>query len=326
MFVDYTKIEIKSGDGGAGIISFRREKYVPKGGPDGGDGGRGGHIMFSVDNNLHTLQDIRYHKLYKAERGGQGGKNQRFGKNGKDIKISVPPGTVIKDANNDEVLADLTIVGDEYVACYGGKGGRGNTHFKTPTNQTPRQSQPGLPGEHKVVELELKVLADVGLVGLPNAGKSTLLSAISAAKPKIANYPFTTMQPHLGIVKYGDFTSFVMADIPGLIEGASQGKGLGHQFLRHIERNRLLLYMIDAGEENPQSVFDTLKNEVLLYNPSLKLKPYIIVRSKYDTIQHQEISATWKEFSEEYIDISSVTGYGIKILIQKIVPLLTQSY
>lgn len=321
-FIDYTKIEIRSGNGGPGLVSFRREKFIPKGGPDGGDGGRGGHVIFIVDHNLHTLQDIRYNKQYKAENGESGGKNNRIGKNGKDVRIPVPPGTVIIDDETKDVLADLVNDGDEYVACYGGKGGRGNTRFKSSTHQTPRFSQSGIPGEKKTIELELKVLADVGLVGLPNAGKSTLLSTISSAKPKIADYPFTTLQPHLGIVKHGEYKSFVMADIPGLIEGASTGKGLGHQFLRHIERNNVILYLIDAQDADPQTVFETLKNELLLYNPSLKHKPYLVVRSKYDTIQHIEDNKQWKNFTEPYIDLSSVTRYGVDHLINEIVKIL----
>ncbi len=324
-FVDYTRIEVRSGKGGPGLVSFRREKFVPKGGPDGGDGGRGGHVIFYVDYNLHTLQDIRYNKLYKAADGEGGGKNNRFGKDGKDVRIPVPPGTVIKMEGSSEISADLIENDDEYIACNGGKGGRGNSHFKSSTHRTPRFSQTGLPGEKKNIELELKVLADVGLVGLPNAGKSTLLSTISSAKPKIADYPFTTLQPHLGIVKYGEYKSFVMADIPGLIEGASKGKGLGHQFLRHVERNRLILYLVDAQEENPQSVYETLKNEVLKYNPDLIHKPFLIVRSKYDTIMHQEIPVGWNEFKEQYLDVSSATNHGIKNLIAKIVTLLTTS-
>ncbi len=324
-FVDYTKIEVISGNGGPGLVSFRREKFVPKGGPDGGDGGRGGHVIFYVDFNLHTLQDIRYNKMYNAENGDGGGKNNRIGKNGKDVLIPVPPGTVLKSEETNEVLADLINNGDEFIACYGGKGGRGNTRFKTATHQTPRYSQSGIPGEKKKIELELKVLADVGLVGLPNAGKSTLLSSISSAKPKIADYPFTTLQPHLGIVKYGEFTSFIMADIPGLIEGASTGKGLGHQFLRHIERNHIIVYLLDAQEEDPQSVFETLKNELLLYNPSLSLKPYLIARSKFDTIQHLDDFENWDDFKETYIDISSVTRFGINNLINEIVKALNSS-
>ncbi len=226
MFIDYTKVTCHAGNGGAGRISFRREKFVPKGGPDGGNGGRGGNIVFIVDANLYTLQDVRYNRIYKAQHGEPGGKSESTGKDGADLLIRVPPGTIIKDSDNNNVLADLVSGGDKYIACKGGIGGRGNAKFKTSTNQAPRIAQPGKPGENGSFNLELKVLADVGLVGLPNAGKSTLLSRITAATPKIADYPFTTLQPYLGIVKVGDFKSFVMADIPGIIEGASEGKGL----------------------------------------------------------------------------------------------------
>ena len=248
MFIDYAKIELQAGNGGKGAVAFRREKYIDKGGPNGGDGGRGGNIIFETNPNLHTLQDIRYKRMYKAKNGQSGGSNNRTGKSGDDLIIQVPCGTIIKNLDNKTIIKDLIKENESHIVCKGGFGGKGNVHFKSSTQQTPRFSQQGTKGEFLSVELELKVLADVGLVGLPNAGKSTLLSVMTTAKPKIADYPFTTLQPHLGIVKYGEYQSFVMADIPGLIEGASEGKGLGHQFLKHIERNKILLFMIDIEE------------------------------------------------------------------------------
>ena len=241
MFVDYTQVELTAGNGGQGCVSFRREKYIPKGGPDGGNGGRGGNIIAKSDTNLHTLQDIRYSRIYKAKNGTAGSSSMKTGKDGEDIFIHVPLGTIIKDLDTGLITAELINKEEEFVICKGGAGGRGNINFKSSTHQTPRYAQPGLEGESGKFEFELKVLADVGLVGFPNAGKSTLLSVLSKARPKIADYPFTTLEPHLGIVKTGDYKSFIMADIPGLIEGASEGKGLGHQFLRHIERNKICL-------------------------------------------------------------------------------------
>lgn len=318
MFIDQTKVTCIAGKGGAGRVSFRREKFVPKGGPDGGDGGKGGSIIFIVDANLYTLQDVRYNRIYKAEDGEPGGNSDKTGKNGEDQVIRIPPGTLIKNANSNELLADLIENGEQFFACKGGIGGRGNVHYKTSTNQTPRRAQPGLPGEKGEFSLELKVLADVGLVGLPNAGKSTLLSRITAAKPKIADYPFTTMQPYLGIVKVGNYRSFVVADIPGIIEGASEGKGLGHQFLKHIERNKLLLYLIDSQEENPIEVFTMLKDELMTFNSTLKEKKYIVVRTKNDLISDDFDEKKWQGIKSEIVDISAVTGEGINNLIQKI--------
>ncbi len=318
MFIDYTKVTCQSGNGGAGRVSFRREKFVSKGGPDGGNGGRGGDIVFIVDSNLYTLQDIRYNRIYKADNGGSGGKSQRTGKNGEDLFIRVPPGTIIKDSENSKVLADLIEDKDTYISCKGGIGGKGNVNFKSATNQTPRFAQTGMPGEKGTFNLELKVLADVGLVGLPNAGKSTLLSRITSATPKIADYPFTTLQPYLGIVKVGDFKSFVMADIPGIIEGASEGKGLGLQFLKHIERNRLLLFIVDSQNEDPLNTLLLLKEELYSYNPSLKEKPYITVKSKFDLIINNKLDIEWPIGMGNIIDISAVTGYGIDKLIREI--------
>ena len=325
MFIDYAKIRLRAGNGGAGIVAFHREKYIDKGGPSGGNGGRGGNIIFSTNPNLHTLQDIRYRRLYKAENGNSGGANKRTGKSGEDLIIQVPCGTIIKDINTNNIVIDMVKENENHIVCQGGIGGRGNYNFKSSVQQTPRFAQQGIPGEELHVELELKILADVGLVGLPNAGKSTLLSVMTTAKPKIADYPFTTLQPHLGIVKYGEYQSFVMADIPGLIEGASQGKGLGHQFLKHIERNRILLFLIDILEPNPQDVFDKLSNELSSFNKTLMDKPTLVVRTKRDTMDEAKNLENWKNFSEEYIDISSVSNTGLDILKDRLVSFLSSS-
>lgn len=325
MFIDYAKIRLRAGNGGAGIVAFHREKYIDKGGPSGGNGGRGGNIIFSTNPNLHTLQDIRYRRLYKAENGKSGGANKRTGKSGEDLIIQVPCGTIIKDLNTNNIVIDMVKENESHIVCQGGIGGRGNYNFKSSVQQTPRFAQEGISGEELHVELELKILADVGLVGLPNAGKSTLLSVMTTAKPKIADYPFTTLQPHLGIVKYGKYQSFVMADIPGLIEGASQGKGLGHQFLKHIERNRILLFLIDILESNPQDVFDKLSNELSSFNKTLMDKPKLVVRTKRDTMDEAKNLENWKNFSEEYIDISSVSNTGLDILKDRLVSFLSSS-
>ena len=325
MFIDYAKIRLRAGNGGAGIVAFHREKYIDKGGPSGGNGGRGGNIIFSTNPNLHTLQDIRYRRLYKAENGKSGGANKRTGKSGEDLIIQVPCGTIIKDLNTNNIVIDMVKENESHIVCQGGIGGRGNYNFKSSVQQTPRFAQEGISGEELHVELELKILADVGLVGLPNAGKSTLLSVMTTAKPKIADYPFTTLQPHLGIVTYGEYQSFVMADIPGLIEGASQGKGLGHQFLKHIERNRILLFLIDILEPNPQDVFDKLSNELSSFNKTLMDKPKLVVRTKRDTMDEAKNLENWKNFSEEYIDISSVSNTGLDILKDRLVSFLSSS-
>ena len=325
MFIDYAKIELQAGNGGNGIVSFHREKYIDKGGPSGGDGGKGGDIVFVTNSNLHTLQDIRYRRLYKAKNGQSGGSNKKTGKSGEDLIIEIPCGTVIKDQASNKIIVDMVEDNHSHIVCEGGIGGKGNHHFKSSTQQTPRFSQEGSQGEHLKVELELKVLADVGLVGLPNAGKSTLLSVMTTAKPKIADYPFTTLQPHLGIVKYGDYQSFVMADIPGLIEGASEGKGLGHQFLKHIERNKILLFLIDILEENPQEIFNKLKKELETFNDTLMDKPALVVRTKLDTIQDSKTLDQWNGFSEDYIDISSVSQSGLDDLKDRLVSFLSSS-
>ena len=318
MFIDFTVIELQSGNGGAGCISFRREKYIPKGGPDGGNGGRGGNICVLADKNIHTLQDVRYNKIYKAKNGQQGSSNSKTGKDGDDIIIKVPIGTIIKDNKTKEIVADFIEDGQKEIICTGGIGGKGNINYKTSTRQTPRYAQSGTEGQKGTYELELKILADVGLVGLPNAGKSTLLSVVSKARPKIADYPFTTLDPHLGIVKYEEFKSFIMADIPGLIEGASKGKGLGHKFLKHIERNKLLLFLIDSSDPNPSQTFATLKNELLTFNKSLSLKPIILVRTKSDVYSELDDSQ-WKKIPEYLGDISSVANIGLKELIEVVV-------
>ena len=317
MFVDYTKVELHAGKGGPGCVSFRREKYIPKGGPDGGNGGRGGNIIVQGDSNLHTLQDVRYSRIYIAKNGTPGLSSMKTGKDGEDIIIRVPLGTLIRNVTSGMVAADLVEDGDEVVICKGGIGGKGNVNFKSSTHQTPRYAQPGTEGETGEFEFELKVLADVGLVGLPNAGKSTLLSVLSKARPKIADYPFTTLEPHLGIVKTGEYQSFLMADIPGLIEGASKGKGLGHQFLRHIERNRLLLYLIDGNEEEPLNIFNTLKNELKTYNEALLLKPIVLVRTKGDTLNDVD-ETKWESIPEYLMEISSVAQTGLTELVREI--------
>lgn len=323
MFIDFTQIDISAGNGGSGAVSFRREKFIPKGGPDGGDGGRGGHVIFKVDTNLHTLQDIRYRRRYKAENGHPGRGSNKTGKNGKDVVILVPAGSIIRKKGSKDIIVDLTVNGQDYIICNGGQGGKGNARFKTSTKQAPRKAQPGIEGESGIFEIELKVLADVGLVGLPNAGKSTLLSSISSARPKVADYPFTTLKPNLGIVKYGEYESFVMADIPGLIEGASLGKGLGHQFLRHIERNRIHIYLIDCMEDNPYDVYITLKNELKNFNEDLIKKPSLICRTKSDL--KQDLSPQWSDFNEKIYDISSLTKEGVDQLIHSLVEVLNNN-
>ncbi len=322
MFIDYAKIKLQAGNGGKGSIAFHREKYIDKGGPSGGDGGRGGNIIFKTNPNLHTLQDIRYKRIYKAKNGQSGGANKRTGKSGEDLIIHVPCGTIIKNIESQSIIKDLVKENESHIICQGGIGGKGNFHFKSSTQQTPRFAQEGTKGQNLSIELELKVLADVGLVGLPNAGKSTLLSVMTTAKPKIADYPFTTLQPHLGIVKYGEYQSFVMADIPGLIEGASEGKGLGHQFLKHIERNKILLFLIDVEEPNPNDVYNQLMDELVNFNKDLIDKDRIVVRTKIDTVS-KDVNERWSSFSEEFIDISSVSNNGLKSLKDKLVSFLS---
>ena len=320
MFIDFAEIELFAGNGGKGSVHFRREKFVPKGGPDGGDGGRGGHVVFSADSNLHTLQDVRYHKKYRAENGGKGGGSRKTGKNGSDITVRVPIGTIIREKDSRNIVADLVENDQSVIICKGGRGGKGNIRFKSSTNRAPRKAQPGEIGESGRYEIELKVLADIGLVGLPNAGKSTLLSRLSAARPKVADYPFTTLEPNLGIVKYGEYESFVMADIPGLIEGASSGKGLGHKFLKHVERNKALLFLIDSQDTNPLQTFKTLQNELLQFNADLGIKQILVSRTKSDL--EIELSDEWSKFEQDILVISSVTGDGLDQLVAKLVSCL----
>ena len=312
-FIDYVKLCSRSGAGGAGSAHFRREKFVPKGGPDGGDGGRGGHIILRGNSQLWTLLHLKYKKHVIASNGKPGEGGRRSGADGEDVILEVPLGTIAKNAETEEKLFEITENGQEAVLTPGGRGGLGNDHFKTPTNQTPRYAQPGEPGIEEWIILELKVLADVGLVGFPNAGKSTLLSVISAAKPEIADYPFTTLVPNLGVVKYRDYKSFVIADIPGLIEGASEGKGLGHRFLRHIERNSILLFMIPADSKDINDDFEILKNELEKYNPELLDKKRILAITKSDLLD-EELKTEMKEELPDSITsifISSVIFDGI---------------
>jgi GTPase len=284
MFVDQARIHVIAGKGGAGAISFRREKYVPKGGPDGGDGGRGGSVVLEVNPHVRTLLDCREQPRYRAESGRPGSGNNRTGRDGTDLVVHVPPGTVVKDTVTDEVLADLTTAGERLVAARGGRGGRGNTRFATATHQAPRRADPGEGGEERELMLELRLIADVGLVGLPNAGKSTLLSRITRARPRIAAYPFTTLEPNLGIVALDDERTFVVADLPGLIEGAHLGKGLGLQFLRHVSRTRVLAYLVDVGSADARQDLAVLEREVALYSAELAARPRIVVLTKADVL------------------------------------------
>ncbi len=311
-FIDYIRVFCKSGKGGAGSRHFLREKFIDRGGPDGGDGGRGGHIILRGDEGLWTLLHLRYTKHLIAEDGQSGGGNRATGSQGEDLYINVPLGTIVKNEETGEVLLEITQHGEEKILFHGGKGGLGNDHFKTSTRQTPDYAQPGEPGTEAWVVMELKVLADVGMVGLPNAGKSTLLSVISAAKPKIADYPFTTIVPNLGVVSYRDHRSFVVADIPGIIEGASEGKGLGLRFLRHIERNSVLLFMIAADSNDIKAEFALLRNELAQYNPELLDKDYLLAITKADLLDAELRQEIAKELADmDFIFISSITGYNI---------------
>jgi GTP-binding protein len=311
-FVDYVKIHCTSGNGGGGSTHLRREKYIPKGGPDGGDGGRGGHVILRGNKQLWTLLHLKFKKHIKAGHGSHGSGGLKTGAQGEDVYMEVPLGTVVKDGETGEVMFEITDEGEEIIIQPGGRGGLGNNHFKSPTNQTPRFAQPGESGAESWKILELKVLADVGLVGFPNAGKSTLLSVLSSAKPEIANYPFTTLRPNLGIVKYRDYRSFIMADIPGIIEGAHKGKGLGLRFLRHIERNSLLLFMIPADSEDIHKEYKILLNELKQYNPELLHKERILAITKSDMLDDELIAAMKKDLPKiPYIFISSVAQKGL---------------
>ena len=315
-FVDYVKIYCRSGKGGRGSSHFRREKYIPKGGPDGGDGGRGGHVYLRGNRNYWTLLHLKYERHIMATNGESGGAKRSFGKDGEDRVIEVPCGTGVYDAETGEFICDVTEDGQKVMLLKGGRGGLGNCHFKTSTNQAPRYAQPGEPAQERMVILQLKLLADVGLVGFPNAGKSTLLSVVSAAKPKIADYPFTTHEPNLGIVSNLEGKSFVMADIPGIIEGASQGKGLGLRFLRHIERNSLLLFMVPADSDDIRKEYDILLNELRTFNPEMLDKQRVLAITKSDMLDQElmdEIEPTLPE-GIPHVFISSVSGLGISVL------------
>ncbi len=322
MFIDYAEIEVKAGDGGNGAVAFRREKYVPKGGPSGGNGGDGGSVYIIADSNLSTLLDFKYKRKYHAGKGQPGGSGLKDGKNGEDVIIKVPVGTVVKDFETGKVLFDLTENGQKVLIAKGGKGGKGNSNFATPTRRTPRFAEPGKPGEERRIVLELKLIADVGLVGFPNAGKSTLISTISAARPKIADYPFTTLEPVLGIVQYKDFRSFTVADIPGIIEGAHEGKGLGLRFLRHIERTGILLFMIDITSDDYQKDFNTLYNELKKYSRKLVDKKILVSFSKADLVDEKEIiklkKLKFKGIEGPTLVFSAVSGYGIDELLDSL--------
>ena len=322
-FVDYVKMHLTSGKGGQGSAHLRREKYIPKGGPDGGDGGRGGHVILRGNSNLWTLYHLKFKRHYKAGYGGAGSKQTSTGADGEDVIVEVPLGTVVRDSETQNIILEITEDGQEFIIARGGKGGLGNDHFKSSTNQTPRYAQPGLDGVEVDITLELKVLADVGLVGFPNAGKSTLLSVVTAAKPKIANYEFTTLKPNLGIVKYRDHQTFVMADIPGIIEGAAEGKGLGHYFLRHIERNSTLLFLIPADADDIKKQYDILLDELRRYNPEMLDKDRLIAISKCDMLD-EELQAEMKQELDidfkgiPYLFFSSVAQQGLMELKDKL--------
>ena len=321
-FVDYIKVYASSGKGGRGSAHLHREKFITKGGPDGGDGGRGGHIILRGSKDMWTLFHLKFKKHFRAEQGGDGSKSRSTGKDGTDVYVDVPLGTIVRDSETSEIIFEITENGEEKILLEGGMGGLGNWHFKSSTNQTPRYAQPGVDGLDGWYQIELKLLADVGLVGFPNAGKSTLLSVITAAKPKIADYAFTTLKPNLGIVDYREYKSFVMADIPGIIEGAAEGKGLGHYFLRHIERNSTLLFLIPADAENIKEQYDILLDELKRYNPELLDKNRLIAISKCDMLD-DELQAELKveldnELPIEYVFISSVAQQGITQLKDKL--------
>lgn len=332
MFVDEVKIWVKGGDGGNGCLSFHREKFVPKGGPDGGDGGRGGHVILQVDPQLTTLIDLRYQWKYQAKRGEHGQGNNKHGKNGEDVIVRIPPGTLVKNEETGEILADLTNTDDRFIAAEGGRGGRGNARFKSPTNQTPRRVERGKSGEEWHLQLELKLLADIGIIGFPNVGKSTLISRISAARPKIAAYPFTTLTPNLGLVRISNYRSFVVVDIPGLIEGASQGTGLGFQFLRHIERTRFFVHMIDISPDtmrDPVDDFHALNAELEHYNSQLCQRPQIVVANKIDILHDQTRLHKLLTFCQKQgitcLPISAVTGQGVSDVVSHMADLLYPS-
>lgn len=329
-FVDYVKMHLTSGKGGQGSAHLRREKYIPKGGPDGGDGGRGGHVILRANPNLWTLYHLKFKRHYKAGHGGAGSKQTSTGADGDDVIIEVPLGTVVRDSENQNIILEITEKEQEFIIAAGGKGGLGNDHFKSSTNQTPRYAQPGLDGVEVNITLELKVLADVGLVGFPNAGKSTLLSVVTAAKPKIANYEFTTLKPNLGIVEYRDHQTFVIADIPGIIEGAAEGKGLGHYFLRHIERNSTLLFLIPADADDIKKQYDILLDELRRYNPEMLDKDRLIAISKCDMLDDELQAEMKQELDKDFKDIpylffSAVAQKGLIELKDRLWEMLNNS-
>ena len=329
-FVDYVKMHLTSGKGGQGSAHLRREKYIPKGGPDGGDGGRGGHVILRANPNLWTLYHLKFKRHYKAGHGGAGSKQTSTGADGDDVIIEVPLGTVVRDSENQNIILEITEKEQEFIIAAGGKGGLGNDHFKSSTNQTPRYAQPGLDGVEVNITLELKVLADVGLVGFPNAGKSTLLSVVTAAKPKIANYEFTTLKPNLGIVEYRDHQTFVMADIPGIIKGAAEGKGLGHYFLRHIERNSTLLFLIPADADDIKKQYEILLDELRRYNPEMLDKDRLIAISKCDMLDDELQAEMKQELDKDFKDIpylffSAVAQKGLIELKDRLWEMLNNS-
>ncbi|HEY3314044.1 MAG TPA: GTPase ObgE [Bacillota bacterium] len=324
MFVDKAKVYVKGGSGGNGVTSFRREKFIPEGGPDGGDGGRGGDVVFAVDPGLRTLLDFRYQRHFKAERGEHGQGSNRSGKSGRDLEVGVPPGTNVIDADSGEFVADLTEPGQRVIVANGGRGGRGNQHFANPVNQAPRFSEKGEPGQERWVLLELKLLADIGLVGYPNVGKSTILSKVTAARPKIADYPFTTLEPNLGVVSIPGGGSFVLADIPGLIEGAHQGVGLGHEFLRHVERTRVLIHVLDLarpGGAGAWADYLAINKELTLYDPKLGEKRQLVAVNKVDLPETRdllpEVTAGFRQRGIEVFPISAATGQGLEPLMAR---------
>ncbi len=326
MFFDEAKIYVKAGDGGNGCVSFRREKYVPLGGPNGGDGGKGGDVYLVANPHLNTLINFKHRIHFKAQRGGHGRGKKQKGRQGEDLFIEVPPGTVVRDAETGELIADLTEAGQRALVARGGQGGRGNAAFATPTNQAPRIAERGEPGQERWLYLELKLIADVGIVGVPNAGKSTLLSVVSAARPKIADYPFTTLEPNLGVVSLDDYTSFVMADIPGLIEGAHAGAGLGHEFLRHIERTRMIIHLLDGASADPLADYESINKELALFNPELARKPQLVVLNKMDLPQARSlwpsVEKAIKARGQRAMSISAVTGEGVKEMLGAVAEML----
>lgn len=329
MFIDRVKIKVKAGDGGNGVTAFRREKFVPRGGPSGGDGGVGGSVWIEADEGINTLLHLRYNPEHKAERGRHGEGSNRHGKDGEDVLVKVPVGTQVFDSETGDLVFDFTEAGQRFCAAKGGKGGWGNVHFATPTKRAPKYHYNGRPGEEKELQLELKLIADVGLLGFPNAGKSTLISVVSAAKPKIADYPFTTLEPNLGVVDIGDFRTFVIADIPGLIEGAHEGAGLGDRFLRHVERTKLLLHLVDVSSlsgRDPIEDYEIINREIASFNPELAERPQIVVATKIDALDEPEklerLRKRAKKDGQPFFEISAVKNQGTRELVMKVAQML----